>query len=733
LKETLLAAGVPVQGEEDAGSESSLDDIDAEEKEQVLKQIDEIVSKNRIAVDESVFDFTPKKTGAGMPVVINIGAVLLLVGGLFGAYQLFNRQEDSIVTESEAVQSTEGQLLKALKEESDQALSEKDQEIESIQSRLEEARRSQELLEAETAQKIQDREAALREEMAQALEEERRRLQEQGVAAEEIERRLREYEENKNRELQEQIAAARAEFEAEQAEQQQAMQAVIAEYQSTLEQAEEERRNLEADLKAREAELEQEFLVRQDSLEEDKARIAAELELLGRRQEQEGLVMDQILSMYARINENIRSGDYDTALDNLDSLSGYLAQDSVASLEVVRERRSIENFLISSLRKLIESERGREEIDTGSLIASANRLADASALVESANRLYSEGLVDEARAEYERALTLIPDLRAGYERLHEIESDLIEAERTRLEEVIDRGDERYRTEAYEESLDIYREALSFLEDDSERLKEMLNNVIDAGYRLGSEAEKKRTEPIQAELERRTRELESQLADLRARQEELLNRQEALLTEQRELQNRQAELTATNTELNSENTELEQQARNVSVMNETLRSERQKLGEEYATLDRERKDLEGRLEIFRARARELEAERESLLSQIDSISKLYLNEAGSGAAIDGSGADEDTVMALLQTKLLVKEILASDAVKSQYPDLYDAMDEYFEVYGEQKERAGKAGLMQEIIALTGYLSEGRDPEEIAALLEQKNDAEMQTLLLEFLGD
>ena len=57
---------------------------------------------------------------------------------------------------------------------------------------------------------------------------------------------------------------------------------------------------------------------------------------------------------------------------------------------------------------------------------------------------------------------------------------------------------------------------------------------------------------------------------------------------------------------------------------------------------------------------------------------------------------------MDTKLQVREVLSSDSVKSEYPNLYDAMEDYFETYGKVQTQSGQEDALKDAIAVLNDL-------------------------------
>ena|GEM_PF-1312754 len=627
IRKKLLSIGLIGENGEES---EDFKGVPEEERILILNQINEVLDRNRIDIDDKKLMFTPQKSGALLPVLINIFALAVLAGGIFLFFFFFNQNEASITQETATAETAEGRLIKALKEESERQISEKENEIAAIQDQLENAKLEQERLKAETEAEISRRERELRSTLEAELEAERQRLREEGFSEEIIAEKLKEFEEQKRLEFDAQLAAYTSELEAQQAAKEQEMTAQIAAIQDSLIQAREEREKLEKDLAEQAAQLEKEYRARQAALEGERAEVLAQLDDISRLQEQEDLVVEQVLLMYDRTNEQLKTGEYNEALSTLDNLSSYLAQPNVSSLPAIQRRQSIESFIIESMRRLILNEQALAEQKQDTR-AAEELLASVSTLVEEGNLLFNGGDMEGAQDYYLKAIAQIPVLEGGYGKLKDIESLSIEEEKAVLARLIEEGDRSYRREDWESTVQRYTEALTYLENETYDVDTMIEQIMDAGYKIGS------------------------------------------------------------------------------------------AGEEQPGLSQEELDL-------LSRTRQLELERELLLRQLEDIEKQY-ELASSG---DEGASSQETLVALLNTKLLIKQILASDSIRSEHPDLYKEMDQVFEAYGEEKRKEGRDAAIKDLVAVTQYLTEqprGETPvpETLRALNGQ------QDLLLQFFAN
>jgi len=71
-----------------------------------------------------------------------------------------------------------------------------------------------------------------------------------------------------------------------------------------------------------------------------------------------------------------------------------------------------------------------------------------------------------------------------------------------------------------------------------------------------------------------------------------------------------------------------------------------------------------------------------LNKIDDIIKAVRSDSNKS-----SRPSQETLVSLLEAKVLVKQILYSDSIKSMHPDLYERMEQYFDALGEEQRIEG----------------------------------------------
>ena len=79
--------------------------------------------------------------------------------------------------------------------------------------------------------------------------------------------------------------------------------------------------------------------------------------------------------------------------------------------------------------------------------------------------------------------------------------------------------------------------------------------------------------------------------------------------------------------------------------------------------------------------------------------------------DGGELDEERMLELAQSKLLIMSIADSEPIKSEYPGLYDKIDEYIEALVAERQQQVQADTLEYINALIDSVaqSEANDSE------------------------
>ena len=415
-------------------------------------------------------------------------ALILMAGGSYLALRYFDQAQNTLVTQRAQIQSAEGKLLEALKQESEQKISEKEQAIDEIQGRLSEMNQERERLIADSQEQLKQREEELRLAMEQALIEERSKLREQGVSETEISSRLGELEQQKELEFNTTLETVRLEAQAEIEARESTLNQLMGEYEQALTDAESDREELKDQLTRQEAELLAQFEQKEAELESERLEALQELDSIRTQQEREVLVLDQILSFYGSVRSHLTEDNFESAFTGLQELKAYLNQTDVAVLPAVTQRRQVELFLIDSLENLIEKEQDAASPDTLSLIQSADMVAAATALVERGNNDFVNENFAEAHELYLSALGRIPAVKLGYDRMRTIESRIAQQEQDFIAGIVVDANGAYRNGDYVRAVELYGDALELIPPISATNDQLIAQLTDAGFRINRQGD-----------------------------------------------------------------------------------------------------------------------------------------------------------------------------------------------------------------------------------------------------
>ncbi len=87
--------------------------ISKEDQQEILEEIEKVSEESRISVTPETMAIKAAKRGFVFPLLVNIFAVLLLAGGGFTLYYLFQRGETVLMEEGSAIASAEGSSSKS--------------------------------------------------------------------------------------------------------------------------------------------------------------------------------------------------------------------------------------------------------------------------------------------------------------------------------------------------------------------------------------------------------------------------------------------------------------------------------------------------------------------------------------------------------------------------------------------------------------------------------------------
>jgi hypothetical protein len=129
-------------------------------------------------------------------------------------------------------------------------------------------------------------------------------------------------------------------------------------------------------------------------------------------------------------------------------------------------------------------------------------------------------------------------------------------------------------------------------------------------------------------------------------------------------------------------------------------ERRRLQEELSAARDGTNRLSQELARYQAEAKR----RAALEAQLRSLRERYA-EAGK----KGSASTQAQVLALLETKLRVRQVLSSEPVRSQHPGLYEQLEQYLDAFGREQRQEGQSAVLSDALTVLDSLKGGRvDP-------------------------
>jgi len=667
------------------------------DRERILTQIEREVSGARTPVTPELLAFTPRRRGSALPLMVNLGAVAVMAAGIYGAIWLSQRREQAAAASTTTLTTAEGKLLEALKQESEEQLAGKDREIADIRGKLAGLDQERDRIRADADARVSAKERELSESMTAALEAERQKLLATGLPEEAVTKRLIDLEARTRAAADKELAAFRQQAEADRRAQEQAAEKLRSEYQQSLSQAQADRSRIQDEAARKQAELEAGYRQKQLSLEQDKAAALAQLDALRKAQEKESLVLDQFLSFYRDVKDEIAAGRPEAATTVLARFRAYLDDPSVAVLPAISRRRPVELFLIGSLEEIAKA-RATASADTAatqSLVASASLIAAVADLVREGEAAFADKDYARAREIYLSALARIPAVQMGVERLADIDEIFAGQDRLVVNAAFAEGNAAYRAGDYDRALDRYRRGLEQLAADrgiADTLVAQLTQIGAIRERAAAAAaaatsptssgrDAAADEAARAEFVAEIERLKAELAAATAARDRALADRDAALMER--------------------NTTVAEKDAAIAARDATVAERDQALFRLASDQDRRTASLAG-LAAFRAR-----------VAGAGGVAKTFTPAA---------------LASLVETKVLVQKVLLSEAVLAEYPGLADRLDRYLEALAAESSNEAGLEMLRDLDAVLAALAAGKGVLAGDEVIARRTSGGQQDLLL-----
>ena len=710
-----------------SGVQAPDSEISSRERQEISVRIDEMVAGARKPVQGADHPLRVAPRGVLFPLLVNLGAVALIAAGVYFLPRLFDRDEQTIVALSAEEPAGEARIVSAVVREGEEKLAAKDREIVGIQARIDDLGRDLVSLRTGRDAEIARREQALREALAAELAAERQRLEKTGASTASLEKQIAALDQKRTTELQQQLEAYRKQKDAEITSKEKEIDAQFASLQLELTAARQTRTLLETDLAAA-----QESGAAAVS---EQQRLARELAAVTEQSRREELALGQLTTAWLSVGNAMKAGLWDKALQDLDTISGLLAQNAVASLPAVQRRSAADGFLVESMRRLVAADRGDPAAG-----GAARAAQEAASLVVQAEAMYVEGNAKAARELYLQAIGKLPSLQTAHERLSSMDAAAAAAasaptaSRQAVADAVARADAAYAAKNWKTALDQYERALGLLRDTARDLPRAASRIADAGYQQAMADQAARQDrsartliekaaglvrrgdldealvtyasvldsyPLSSQVKNAVAGISSVVdARIRLKEDEISALEQSLANAQAAEKKALADAAARDTLVTDAQARGEAALTDAAAKDKTLADA---LAREQAALaDAAVKDKIASDALAREKARQ-EAENKAAAAVQDKMKSL--TDSLAAAARRGSQAADAArkeLISLLQAKVLVKEALNADAVKAAHPGLSESLDRYIELYAEQKKGEGVTVALTDVTGVADYL-------------------------------
>jgi hypothetical protein len=448
--------------------------ISKEDQKEIIQEINKIASKSKIKVTPELFHIKALKQGFGLPILVNALATVVLTISILGLIVLFKGERDQIISAGsvEAIQGVS--IVEKLKQQAEEDLKRKNQEILDIQNNLSQVNNELDDLKTNMEERIAEREDELRLAMAAEIESEKQRLREAGYTGSDLDAQLEAFTAKKDAEYQTLFEDYKKQEQAKIA----ALEQSKREYAVRLEQAQEELKATEEELKSKQSEIER------------------EVALLKEQKEKLDVINNQILGYYKSIKTQMSNNNLNNAKTQLAGLRSYLNDPNVISHPDILARQDVEIFIIDSLERLIVKEQQKGSVDTESLIASADLVTEIRASVIEANRAYKAGNKAKAEEYYLNALKLIPEVYQSHNYFMGKIEDVESYREAQVDKYVSLANTQFANKQFSQALENYTRAIEFLPGD-QNTQRIITNIRYAGYYV-AEDKSQQTSSTQAQ-------------------------------------------------------------------------------------------------------------------------------------------------------------------------------------------------------------------------------------------
>ena len=402
--------------------------ISPEDRIEITAQIDELTRKNRIDLTPERLVLQPLKKGFLFPLAVNVLALLVTGGALWGLSAMFSERDARYSQTGAALASAEGKLIQELKKDSESRLSEKDKEINDFQARLAAMEKEQSKLQAGFEERLTNRETELRSLMETELRKERERLVKEGLSKELIEERLKKFEEERLVSIKKELLDFKSQLDAERTAAEANYAKLRDEFKNNISSLNADRKRIQDESKKREDALRSSLEAKTLELENQTQALAsqaaqataglqqaqAELGRLTEQRNKAAAAEDQIIGLYLSVRAALQDDRYEDAAKSASSLQSYLMEPGLAEIPALQKRRPADLFASDTLSRLARTELERANIDNTLLLDQAELVSSIRSLTSRAGQALAGGNGDQADELYTQALSVVPEVMEAY-------------------------------------------------------------------------------------------------------------------------------------------------------------------------------------------------------------------------------------------------------------------------------------------------------------------------------
>ncbi len=588
-------------------------DISAEERSALVAEIEQLVAKARVPLAAGQIPVVSRRKEVFLPVLVNAGAILVICAAAVVLPSVLRARTEAPDTRTSAGLVGEAAIVGTLKKESEQTVRE-------VQTSLQAALRERDQLANGAQGLIRAKEQELTASLNAEMDAERERLRKEGASKVAIEEQMRVLEQQRRADAERQLS----------------------DYQ----------RQVDTQIAQKNAEIGA-LRAQAGSSRQEQERMAA----LQARSQGEQLVLDQITASYARVGDAMKAGRWDDARAALDSLATYLSQPAVADLPAVSKRRTVDLFLIDSLRKLARAPEAAPALQVAAPPAAPANLQVAAQDSEA-----------EARA---RATAKV------------------------VADAISAGNAMYARGNYSGSLERYGAALQALRSAGPGMDGLAGRIADAGFRQG-------------------------MAELSVGQDKAamaaLSRADALAA------------AGANADAVSAYVAVIRAYPQSGYVDRAAAGVRTAVDALVRTSAQETA-LVRRADQLEAAAQEQEQARERALEKLRALTESLKSSAQRSST--SAAAAQEELISLLQTKVDVREILLSDQVRAQHPDLAAKLDRFLDLTAQMRRAEGQAVAMRDAAAVINSLVSTQPGSDASAVPLSYGSQTLQSAFQKFL--